>query len=93
MSDLPSTHRQIATEGLKIAKTAVAMLEEAGTDNEKLTQTGTIQNFRELSSWSLEDIQALWRRQGAKYVEIPLEMFNDKSALIENLLALKELNL
>jgi hypothetical protein len=40
-----------------------------------------------------EDIQALWRRQGAKYVEIPLEMFNDKSALIENLLALKELNL
>jgi hypothetical protein len=41
----------------------------------------------------LEDVQALWRRQGAKYVELPLELFNDKAALIENLLALRELNL
>ena len=93
MSELPSMHRQIATEGLKIAKTAVAMLEEAEANGEKLTETGTIQDYRNLSGWSLEDVQALWRRQGAKYVELPLELFNDKAALIENLLALRELNL
>ena len=90
MTELPSMHRAIAEESLRVAQSAISIIEKAG---KRLEDTGTIRDFRELSGWPLEDLQALWRREGARYVEIPLSTFGDKELLIEHIIAVREKNL
>jgi hypothetical protein len=90
MNELPSMHRQIAEDSLRVAQSAISIIEESSS---RLVDTESIQDFRELSGWPLEDIQALWRRQGAKFVEVPLSTYGDKDLLIEHIIAVREKNL
>lgn len=90
MNELPSMHRQIAEDSLRVAQSAISIIEES---SNRLVDTESIQDFRELSGWPLEDVQALWRRQGAKFVEVPLSTYGDKELLIEHIIAVREKNL
>ena len=90
MNELPSMHRQIAEDSLRVAQSAISIIEES---SNRLVDTESIQDFRELSGWPLEDVQALWRRQGAKFVEVPLSTYGDKDLLIEHIIAVREKNL
>ena len=90
MNELPSMHRQIAEDSLRVAQSAISIIEES---SKRLVDTESIQDFRELSGWPLEDVQALWRRQGAKFFEVPLSTYGDKDLLIEHIIAVREKNL